>query len=195
MGEIVKYEAGELEDFSVLLDGETVWLSQAQMAELFQTTVPNVNLHLKNIFEEDELEEKATIKDFLIVRQEGKRQVQRSIVCYNLDAIISVGYRIKSRVATQFRRWATSVLREHLLKGYTVKQPVSVEQLNEMQGKINEMLQRQDKTDLLMYEEFGRVYEIISEITEQKRQQASKPRRKIGFQLPHENDNEEHQSK
>ncbi len=191
MSEIVKYEAEGLEGFSVLLDSETVWLSQAQMAELFQTTVPNVNLHLRNIFEEDELEEKATIKDFLIVRQEGKRQVQRSITCYNLDVIISVGYRIKSRVATQFRRWATRVLREHLLKGYTIKQGVSMEQFQMLASEIKEVLQRQEKMDSFVYEEFGRVYEIISEITEQKRLQEATPRKKIGFRFSHEeNDNE-----
>ena len=193
MSEIVKYEAEGLESFSALIESETVWLSQVQMAELFQTTVPNVNLHLKNIFEEKELEEAATIKDFLIVRQEGKRQVQRNISCYSLDAIISVGYRIKSRVATQFRRWATKVLREHLLKGYTIKQPVSIEQLNELHIQIGEILQRQNKTDMRLHsihEEFGRVYEIIHKITEEKRLQDEKPRRKIGFQLPHETNND-----
>ena len=188
MSEIVKYEAEGLESFSVLLEDETVWLSQAQMAELFETTVPNVNLHLKNIFEEDELEENATIKDFLIVRQEGGRKVQRNIACYNLDVIISVGYRIKSRVATKFRRWATRVLREHLLRGFTLKQPVNIEQVNELRMQIGEILQRQNNVDLRMHEEFGRVYKRIHELTEYKRRQEEKSRRTIGFRLPHEAD-------
>jgi hypothetical protein len=108
--EIILYQPDNSIRLEVRIEDESVWLSQVQMAELFQTTVPNINLHLKNIFEEGELEEMATIKDFLIVRQEGKRQVQRNISFYNLDVIISVGYRIKSRPATLFRIWATKTL-------------------------------------------------------------------------------------
>ena len=90
------------------------------MAELFQTSVPNINIHLKNIFEEGELEENRTIKDFLIVQKEGSREVKRKQVFYNLDAIISVGYRIKSNVATKFRQWATGQLREYIVKGFVL---------------------------------------------------------------------------
>jgi len=119
-GEIILYQPDNSIRLEVRIENETVWLSQVQMAELFQTTVPNINLHLKNIFEEGELEEAATIKDFLIVRQEGKRQVQRNITFYNLDIIISVGYRIKSRPATRFRIWATKTLKAYLLNGFAV---------------------------------------------------------------------------
>lgn len=104
----------------VRLSGDTVWLSQAQMAELFQTTVPNINLHLRNIYEEGELDQKATIKEYLIVRKEGSREVQRNVSFYNLDAIISVGYRVKSHRGTQFRIWATQRLREYVVKGFTL---------------------------------------------------------------------------
>jgi hypothetical protein len=104
----------------VRLQDETVWLTQKMMAELFQTTVPNINLHLKNIFEEGELDEQATIKEFLIVQQEGSRQVERKQKYYNLDAIISVGYRIKSHVATKFRQWATKQIREFIVKGFVL---------------------------------------------------------------------------
>ncbi|MGC4235526.1 MAG: virulence RhuM family protein [Niabella sp.] len=90
------------------------------MAELFQTSVPNINAHLKNIFEEGELDPKATIKNFLIVRLEGNREVNRNIDFYNLDAIISVGYRIKSHVATKFRIWATQRIREYIVKGFVM---------------------------------------------------------------------------
>ena len=121
-GEIILYQPDNSIRLEVRIENETVWLSQIQMAELFQTTVPNINLHLKNIFEESELEEIATIKDFIIVRQEGKRQVQRNISFYNLDVIISVGYRIKSRPATLFRIWATKTLKEYLLKGFVINQ-------------------------------------------------------------------------
>ncbi|MCL2131750.1 MAG: virulence RhuM family protein [Lentimicrobiaceae bacterium] len=121
-GEIVLYQPDNSLALEVMLEDETVWLTQAQMAELFLTTIPNINMHLKNIFEECELQEIATIKDFLIVRQEGNRYVQRNISFYNLDAIISVGYRIKSRNATLFRQWATKTLKDYLFKGYAVNQ-------------------------------------------------------------------------
>jgi hypothetical protein len=91
----------------VRLEGETVWMTQAHMAELFQTTPQNITLHLQAIYEEGELTETATCKDYLQVRTEGARQVQRTLRHYNLDAIISVGYRVKSAVATRFRIWAT----------------------------------------------------------------------------------------
>lgn len=99
---------------------ETVWLSQRQMAEVFDTSPENVLMHLKNIFKEGELAEAATAKDFLAVQTEGKRQVKRSIKHYNLDAIISVGYRVNSKRAVGFRQWATQILRQHLTQGYTL---------------------------------------------------------------------------
>ncbi len=106
----------------VALDQETVWLSQVQMGQLFDTTSENVLMHLKNIFKAEELVEPATTKEFLVVRQEGKRQVRRHIKHYNLDAVISVGYRVNSKRATQFRQWATQVLKDHLVQGYTINQ-------------------------------------------------------------------------
>lgn len=102
----------------VRLENETVWLTQKMMSELFQTTIPNVNMHLNNIFIEGELSELSTIKDFLTVQIEGKREVERKQKFYNLDAIISVGYRIKSAVATHFRQWATQRLKEFIIKGF-----------------------------------------------------------------------------
>ena len=107
---------------SVALEQDTVWLSQAQMAELFDKDVRTINEHLNNIFSEEELQRTATIRKFRIVRQEGKRQVQRNIDHYNLDAIISVGYRVSSKRATQFRIWATRILKQHLVEGYTLNQ-------------------------------------------------------------------------
>ena len=106
----------------VSLDNETVWLTQLQMSELFGTTPENVLMHLKNIYKEQEIDEILTAKDFLVVRQEGKRQVQRSLKHYNLDAIISVGYRISSKRATQFRQWATQTLKQFLVQGYAINQ-------------------------------------------------------------------------
>ena len=120
-GQFLVYEAedGKLK-IDVRLQDETVWLTQKAMAELFQASVPNINIHLKNIFEENELNEEATIKDFLIVQNEGGREVKRIQKFYNLDAIISVGYRIKSGVATRFRQWATQRLKEYIVKGFTL---------------------------------------------------------------------------
>lgn len=104
----------------VRMDSDTVWLSQQQIADLLQTTKQNVSLHARNIFDEGELERDRTVKESLTVRREGSRDVRRSIELYNLDLIISIGYRVKSRVATQFRIWATERLREYLVKGFTM---------------------------------------------------------------------------
>lgn len=104
----------------VRLEDETVWLTQQMMADLFQTTPQNITLHLKNIFNEGELNETATCKDFLQVKIEGKRRVERKQRFYNLDAIISVGYRIKSHIATRFRIWATQRLKEYIVKGFVM---------------------------------------------------------------------------
>ncbi len=104
----------------VHLENETVWLSQKQMAELFQVTIPTINEHIKTIYDDGELEVEATIRKFRIVQTEGSRQVNRPVDYYNLDMIISVGYRVKSHVATRFRQWATQRLREYIIKGFTM---------------------------------------------------------------------------
>ena len=104
----------------VRLENENVWLTQSQMTELYQTTKQNISLHLKNIFKEGELDENLTVKEYLTVQQEGNRDVQRPIQHYNLDVIISVGYRVNSHRGTQFRIWATQRLREYLIKGFTM---------------------------------------------------------------------------
>ena len=118
---VVVYETpdGEMR-VDVRLDQETVWLTQRQMSEVFQTSSDNVGLHLKNVFADGELEESATTEDFSVVQTEGKRQVRRALKHYNLDAIISVGYRVNSKRGVQFRQWATHTLRDHLVRGYTV---------------------------------------------------------------------------
>lgn len=102
------------------LEDETLWMTQPQLAELFQTTVPNISMHVKNVLDEGELQPEATVQDFLTVRQEGKRQVQRSLTHYNLDMVISVGYRVKSVIATRFRIWATKQLKEYIIKGFVM---------------------------------------------------------------------------
>ena len=123
MSEVVIYQDEQNQTgVSVRLDGETVWLTQRQMADLFDTSADNVSLHLKNIFSEGELGEPATTEDFSVVQTEGRRKVTRTIRHYNLDAIISVGYRVNSKRGVQFRQWATRVLREHLVRGYSYNQ-------------------------------------------------------------------------
>lgn len=116
---IYQSEDGETR-IEVKFTGETVWLSQQQMAELYQTTRPNIVQHIRNIYADGELDEQATCKNFLQVRQEGSRQVRREIPFYNLDMIISLGYRIRSVIATHFRRWATERLKEYIIKGFTM---------------------------------------------------------------------------
>jgi len=102
------------------IEKDTIWATELQIAELFATTQQNVNLHIKNIFEEGELDNKATHKESLLVRKEGGRAIKRKIECYNLDVIIAVGYRVNSKTATQFRIWATGVLREYLTNGFSL---------------------------------------------------------------------------
>lgn len=119
--EIILYQTEDgITKIDFRLENETVWLTQKLMAELFQTSPQNITIHLKNIFEEGELEEISTCKDFLQVQKEGNRLVERNQKFYNLDAIISVGYRVKSHVATKFRIWATPRLKEYIVKGFTM---------------------------------------------------------------------------
>jgi prophage maintenance system killer protein len=108
-------DRGEL-SLEVRVEDETIWLTQKQMSQLFQKDVRTINEHIKNVFKEEELEKNSTIRKFQIVRLEGKREVLRNVAFYNLDVIISVGYRVKSTQGTRFRIWATRILREHLLK-------------------------------------------------------------------------------
>ncbi len=123
MSQITLYQSqtGDAQ-FEVQLKEETVWLTQKQMAQLFNKDVRTINEHLNNIFKEEELERDPTIRNFRIVQKEGNRQVKREIEHYNLDAIISVGYRVKSPEGTKFRIWATRTLKDHLIKGYTLNQ-------------------------------------------------------------------------
>ncbi|MEI7621157.1 MAG: virulence RhuM family protein [Candidatus Moraniibacteriota bacterium] len=116
---IYKLPSGETK-IDVRFNGDTVWLTQNALAELFQTTKNNISIHVKNIFEEGELAQNATVKEYLTVRKEGNREVSRDLEYYNLDLIISVGYRVKSGIATAFRQWATARLSEYIVKGFVL---------------------------------------------------------------------------
>ena len=146
-GKIVMYQPDETIRLEVRVESETVWLTQQQMAELFLTTKQNVSLHVNNIFKEDELTENSVVKESLTTAKDGKKYKTK---LYNLDVIISVGYRVKSKRGTQFRQWANRVLKDYIIRGYVVNQQVRMleermenkflnydSRLNEMQGKID----------------------------------------------------------
>lgn len=149
--EIILYRPDELaEHIEVRLDNETVWLNRHQIATLFGRDVKTIGKHINNVFSEGELDEKATVAKFATVQNEGGRKVERQVEFYNLDVIISVGYRVKSKQGTQFRIWATNVLRDYLLKGYALNQRMNrientVEQLA---GKVNEISFQIKSTEL-----------------------------------------------
>lgn len=151
-GEISVYEAADGEvRVDVRFERETVWLTQRQMAEVFDTTPENILMHLRNVFSREELEEVATTKDFLVVQTEGKRRVQRTLKHYNLDAIISVGYRINSIRGVRFRQWATRALRDHLVRGYTLNEhrlaEVGLQEARETLDLLTQTLQSQALVD------------------------------------------------
>jgi len=121
--ELIIYQPDEKSSrLEVRLENETVWLTQAQMVELFESTKQNISLHINNLFKEGELAENSTVKEYLTVQNEGLRLVKRKIQIYSLDVIISVGYRVKSQRGTQFRIWANKVLKDYLLKGHAINQ-------------------------------------------------------------------------
>lgn len=176
--EIVLYQANELpERLEVRLDNDTVWLNRQQMALLFGRDVKTIGKHINNVFSEGELEKEATVANFATVQLEGGRRIERQIEHYNLDVIISVGYRVKSKQGTQFRIWATNVLRDYLLKGYALNQRMNriennVEQLTH---EVSRIALRLETTELPQQGVFfeGQVfdaYELASKIIRSAKQ-------------------------
>ena len=133
--EIYQTEDGKTQ-IDVRLENETVWLTQAQMAELFEKTPQNITMHIGNAYKEGELERESTCKEYLQVQQEGKRKVSRRVKYYDLDVIISVGYRVHSKRGTAFRIWARKVIKEYLVKGYVVNERIRKEQLGELRQLV-----------------------------------------------------------
>ena len=161
MNDIIIYKTSDKKtQIEVKIEGETVWLNQKQMADLFQNTVPNINIHIKNIYKEKELTKKATIKESLIVQKEGKREISRNVSLYNLDVIISVGYRVKSKRGTEFRQWATQRLNDYLVKGCAVNQ----KRLEQLQQTI-QLISQSGNTKTLQLQEARGLLEIISNYT------------------------------
>lgn len=161
MNEIVIYKGDNNEvQIDVQFEQETVWLTQAQMVELYESSKANISEHIKHIFEEGELNEMSTVRKFRTVRIEGNREVGRDIEHYNLDMIISLGYRIKSNVATKFRIWATQRLKDYLVQGYAINQ----KRLNELQQTV-QLIQKSIGEETNLTEAKG-LLEIISQYTE-----------------------------
>lgn len=133
---VIYQEAGQAVEVRLDAEHETVWLTQAQMADLFDVKPQNITMHLKNVYADGELVEEATCKDFLQVRQEGQREVKRKRKHYSLDAVISVGYRVSSTRATRFRIWATRTLREHLTQGWTLSRQRFEENARELEAAM-----------------------------------------------------------
>lgn len=159
--EIFETEAGNVE---VKVHDDSVWLTQSQMAELFDTTPENIVMHLKNIFKDKELEENSTHKDFLVVRLEGRRNVRRNLRHFNLDAIISVGYRVNSKRGVKFRQWATKLLKEHLIKGYTIDHARFESNAQELEAALKLVQKSIQSSELTLSSSKG-IVDIISRYT------------------------------
>ena len=167
-GEIVIYTS---EDGSVSLDtkleNETIWLTQDMMTKLFETTKQNISLHINNIYKDEELDKTSTVKEFLTVRKEGNRTVSRNIEYYNLDMIIAVGYRVNSKRATQFRKWATSTLKEYITKGYAINEKMlksKQEQIQTLQSTLN-LLTRSIEKQIETVDDAQNIAKILDNFT------------------------------
>ena len=161
---IYQTEDGQTQ-IDVRLENETVWLTQAHMVELFQTTKQNVSLHVGNVFKEGELEQEATVKEYLTVQKEGKREVRRRVRYYNLDVIISVVYLVKSKRGTAFRIWARKVLRDYLVKGYAVNERLRKEQIGELRQLVGMLGRTIQNQPLLSTDESNALFEVVTDYT------------------------------
>jgi len=167
-GEILLFKTPEGDtQIDVKLEEETVWLNQAQMVQLFQTTKQNVSLHVNNIFKERELDRNSTVKEYLTVQKEGKRAITREIEHYNLDVIISVGYRVKSKRGTQFRIWANKILKDYLVKGYALNERKLKEQTSRIKEleKTIDIFSKVAETYQLKQDEFSGILKVVKDYT------------------------------
>ena len=161
---IYQTEDGQTQ-IDVRLENDTVWLTQAQMVELFQTTKQNVSLHLNNLYKEGELEKEGTVKEYLTVQQEGKRSVSRRVKYYDLDVIISVGYRVHSKRGTAFRIWARKIIKDYLVKGYAVNQRIHSEQIGELRQLVGMLGRTIQGQPLLSTDETNALFEVVTDYT------------------------------
>jgi hypothetical protein len=154
------YKTDDGFQISIVVEDDTVWATQRQMSQIFETTPQNITIHLKNVYQDGEIDEISTCKEYLQVQTEGGREVKRKQLVYNLDAILSVGYRVNSRRGTQFRQWATQRLKEYLIRGYSVNQ----KRLDEL-GKMVELIELSGKAEALQLQEARGLLEILSHYT------------------------------
>lgn len=160
--EIYRSQDGSVQ-LNVKLENETVWLTQSQMAELFGVDRTSIVRHIRNIYKSEELEESSTCAKNAQVRIEGQRQIVREIPYYNLDMIISVGYRVNSKNATSFRRWATSVLKHYLIKGYAINQQIKLDRYNELKDVVRLMSRAVGLQDKVTTDEYSGLFNVISD--------------------------------
>lgn len=160
--EIYRSQDGSVQ-LNVKLENETVWLTQSQMAELFGVDRTSIVRHIRNIYKSEELEESSTCAKNAQVRIEGQRQIVREIPYYNLDMIISVGYRVNSKNATSFRRWATSVLKQYLIKGYAINQQIKLDRYNELKDVVRLMSRAVGLQDKVTTAEYSGLFNVISD--------------------------------
>lgn len=149
----------------VKLEGETVWLTQAQMVELFQTSKQNVSLHINNIYKEGELEKEATVKDYLTVQSEGARTIHRRVNYYNLDMIISVGYRVNTKRGIRFRQWANSILKQYLVKGYAINENIRKQQIAELRQLVQVVSRTIQQQPAKSTDESNALFDVVVDYT------------------------------
>ena len=160
--EIYRSKDGTVQ-LNVKLENESVWLTQSQMAELFGVDRTSIVRHIRNIYKSEELDESSTCAKSAQVRMEGQRQIVREIPLYNLDVIISVGYRFNSKNATSFRRWATSVLKQYIIKGYAINQQIKLDRYKELKDVVRLMSRAIGLQEEVSNEEYGGLFNVISD--------------------------------
>lgn len=160
--EIYRSKDGTVQ-LNVKLENESVWLTQSQMAELFGVDRTSIVRHIRNIYKSEELDESSTCAKNAQVRMEGQRQIVREIPLYNLDVIISVGYRVNSKNATSFRRWATSVLKQYIIKGYAINQQIKLDRYKELKDVVRLMSRAIGLQEEVSNEEYGGLFNVISD--------------------------------
>ena len=149
----------------VRLENETVWLTQTQMAQLFKSSRTNVLEHIQHIYKDEELEKEATCRNFRQVRQEGKRTVNRTIIMYNLDMIISVGYRVNSKRGVKFRQWANKVIKDYLIKGYAINERIRHEQIGELRQLVSMLGRTIQNQPVISTDETTALFEVVTDYT------------------------------
>lgn len=160
--EIYRSQDGSIQ-LNVKLENDTVWLTQSQMAELFGVDRTSIVRHIRNIYKSEELDQNSTCAKNAQVRTEGHRSILREIPYYNLDMIISVGYRVNSKNATSFRRWATSVLKQYLINGYAINQQIKLDRYNELKDVVRLMSRTVGLQEKVTSEEYGGLFNVISD--------------------------------